>query len=107
MIETTEWILIMCIMIVLSGIFGGVWSFVGRYLADRRINNIEADLESLQMTILSRKGEQARSENQALVAEAEQKIIGLLGKGITKENISELAPYASVLPKLLKKYGMA
>jgi len=65
MLETTDWIILITLITVLSGIFGGIWASLGRYLADRRLTNIEADIESLVMTINSRKGEQARSDKAA------------------------------------------
>lgn len=73
MLEATEWILITCILAVMSGIFCGVWSVLGRYLADRRVAAVEADVERIVMTLNSRKGEEARTqskeEDQALMAQ--------------------------------------
>lgn len=59
--ETYDIMLLSIIMLVGTALFTGLWTMIGRYLADRRLRVLEADMESVIMTLRSRRGEEQRA----------------------------------------------
>jgi len=106
--ETTDWVLITTIIVVLSGLFTGLWGILGRYLADRRVAILERDMESVIMTLRSRAGEEGRARSQAEEAAFMAQAAEILkGEGDMPQKIQKVVALNPAMAfRLAKKLGV-
>lgn len=108
MLELMDLVMLLGFNVVACAVFSGVWMMAGRYLADRRLTAIEAELDSVVMTLKSRQGEAARGKNreeeQLFMAQAAQI---LQGEGDMKDKIQKvIALNPQMALRLASKLGI-
>lgn len=96
----------MIVSAMMSVLICVITALILRTIRERDVETLYKDMESLEMSVRGRNGNEKKALKQEFVAEAEAKIGSmLLGGGIKKENIPELLPYISAIPDILAKYS--
>lgn len=108
MLEFTDLAVLSGLLILSTAIFTGIWTNIFRYLADRRLRMVEADVEKLIMTIRSRQGEEgranAKAEEEAFMAQA---AAILKGEGEMPDKLQKIIGMNPAMAmKLAKKLGI-